>query len=222
MRASPSVGHGDNPPGPEVFLRALALEVVMQEKLSSLREAHKRVRASIEQSGVNVDDLKTMYSLRMKTEAEAETWIRRKFAALSAVHRGVGEKMEFRDLAADEHANLWRHKGRMAGVNGAEPRPLGGVTTEEVSWWMDGYHQGSGARQAAEPVLADILAEALETAERGEVADGTTTSTIGRGAQIVRELEEAAEARAVELRAADEADDGAAAARLEAAGLLDE
>ena len=193
-RASPSVGHGENLPDAQTYLKALALENQMQEKVKALREKHKQVRKAIEGSGVNLDDLKTLYKLKDSSDTEIETWFRRKWGALSAFFGGVRAKFGD-DLFAgyaepDGHREGWVHRGRMAGVTGAEAAPPKGVTTEEIGWWMEGFHEGNDAHEGAKPVLADILAEALETEG---VVDGTRSSKIGQRAKAKREARAAAE-----------------------------
>lgn len=183
-RASPAVGNGDHLPDPEVYLRALALELQMQAKVKALRDQHKKARKAIESSGVRLDDLKTMYALRESSDAEVEQWLRRKWSALSAAFGGL--KTKFGDGLFDGYVDTsgveqsYRHKGRMHGVAGEAAVPPKGITTDEVQWWMEGWNQGNDAHTAAKPVLADILAEALETADEGGVVDGTTTSDIGK------------------------------------------
>src|ERR1700685_1417446 len=183
-RASPSVGHGDNLPPPEAYLRALALELQMVAKKKALNEQHKRIRTAIESSGVVVDDLKTMFAMREKSVSEIEQWFRRKYGALSAQFGGLkakfGEDLFSGYAEPDGQQHTWIHRGRMVGVSGGDPIPPKGITTEESNWWMSGYHEGSDAFTAAKPVLADILAEALETADEGGVVDGTTTSDVGK------------------------------------------
>lgn len=224
-RASPSVGHGDNLPEASTYLRALALELQMQEKVKTLREQHKQVRKAIEGSGVALEDLTTLYKLRDKSETEIEGWFRRKWGALSAYFGGLRERFGD-DLFArtygphDEHRQAWVHRGRMTGVSGLPAEPPKGSNAEEIQWWLSGWHEGNDAHEAAKPVLADILADALEDAEDGGVVDGTPTSTVGARAKARREARAAAEMVRPDPEKDDE-DDGAAE-RLAAAGMGDE
>lgn len=181
-RASPSTGHGDNLPDSSAYLRALALELQMKERKKALSEAHKRVRTTIEGAGIVLEDLDTMVKMRDKSAAETEQWIRRKFAALSSYFTDLKNLELFTPKDPAAKREVYRHKGRMSGVEGKEASPPKGITTDESNEWMSGWHEGNDARAAAEPVLADILSDALKTAAAGGVVDGTKGSKVGRRA----------------------------------------
>lgn len=225
-RASPSTGHGENLPSSDAYLRALALELQMKERKKALNEAHKRVRTTIEGAGIVLEDLDTLVKMKDKSPEESEAWIRRKFAALSSYFSDLRNLELFTPRDHSAKREVYRHKGRMAGVEGLEASPPKGITTDEVTEWMTGWHEGSCAREGSKPVLADILADALKTADAGGVVNGT-----GKGADQPG-LSKRARARAAgemvrEQPEADEDDDGPAgdsggeeaAARLAAAGM---
>jgi hypothetical protein len=204
-RASPSVGHGENTPDASAYLKALALEVGMQKRKDDLREKHKRVRAAIEGSAVVLKDLDTLYKKRNDSPEEIEGWLRRQFAAFSSLFVGLRRYDFLTERDQADRMDSRRMAGRLAGIvtdDEENAKPPAGLIEDELQAWTEGFQEGAAAKSAAEPVLADILAEALQVADAGGVVDATRPSTVGRG------LSKAARARAqVEMvRAQAEAD----------------
>jgi hypothetical protein len=192
-RASPSVGHGENTPDASAYLKALALEVGMQKRKDDLREKHKRVRAAIEGSGVVLKDLDTLYKKRNDSPEEIEGWLRRQFAAFSSLFVGLRRYDFLTERDQADRMDSRRMAGRLAGIvtdDEESAKPPAGLIEDELQAWTEGFQEGAAARSAAEPVLADILAEALKNADEGKVTDGTGKTPVGRG------LSKAARARA--------------------------
>lgn len=183
-RASPSVGHGENTPDASAYLKALALEVGMQKRKADLREKHKRVRAAIEGSGVVLKDLDTLYKKRDDSPEEIEGFLRRQFAAFSSLFVGLRRYEFLTERGEVDRLESRRLTGRLAGIvaeDDENARPPAGLIEDELQAWTEGFQEGAAARSAAEPVLADILAEALQNAEAGIVTNGAGKTPVGKG-----------------------------------------
>jgi len=180
-RKSPGVGRGENLASHEAINNALAMEVLDQEALETVREIRKRHRKNAEQNGVALSDLDDLYKSRDEPISNIVAMIRRKIHYLGSVFHPLRAQTDLfmQASASPEDQHAAKHVGKMAGLKGDPCSPPPALGGEDAQLWIDGHHEGATARAAAlkqrkadEKTLADTLAAALSEPD-GKTVDGT-------------------------------------------------
>lgn len=172
-RASSGIGHNGDLAPHEVWLKALAVEILYQEQKKQLRELHKRARKTLEGKGVTLAELDALYKRREDSPEEIEALFRRLFNAFGAVHTEITQYDLFTVKADAPAKAAHRMNGQMSALAGEPCQPPSGLVGEPLQEWTEGWHEGEETRKAGLKTLADTLAEALAEAEKGNVVDGT-------------------------------------------------
>lgn len=183
-RQSPGVGRagiGDNSgmASYEAITKALAVEVIDQEEAAKLRELRKMHRKAAEGSRVDLSMLDILYRKRDDAISDIFAYIKGQMHYLGTIFTPLRAQVDLFMKASDspEMQHAARHAGRMAGLKGEKGTPPPNLVGEDVQLWMQGYGDGSSARAEAQKErkreLSDILAQALQNAENGDVTDGT-------------------------------------------------
>ena len=220
-RASPALNRTDltNGPSPQDILAALAMEVLDQEAMVTLRERRKAHRKAYELKGGTLQELDRAFKMTDQPVSEIKAWFRRNFAVLGAVFPDLVTQYDLFTVKAEpETKAAHRHVGKMAGLTGKAPECPDSLVGEPLQEWMAGWQEGHEARAGAEQTLADVLAAALDNAEKGIVTDGTGGKRLTKKELKAREValrassdfteDEAERARAAGLEMAKGADFG--------------
>ena len=219
-RASPAINKNlPNGPSPEDVLSALAMEILDQEAALAIRERRKAHRKEYELKGITLPELDRLYKLKDDPISEVEAWFRRQWNTLGAYFKELPAQMDlFTPRADPESVAAHRHTGKMQGLQGKPAEAPDGLVGEPLQEFIAGWQEGHEARAGAEQTLADVLAAALDNAEKGIVTDGTGGKRLTKKELKAREValrassdfteDEAERARAAGLEMAKGADFG--------------
>ena len=141
-------------------------------------------------------------------------------AALAIRERRKAHRKEYelKGITLPESVAAHRHTGKMQGLQGKPAEAPDGLVGEPLQEFLAGWQEGYEARAGAEQTLADVLAAALDNAEKGIVTDGTGGKRLTKKELKAREValrassdfteDEAERARAAGLEMAKGADFG--------------
>lgn len=178
-RASPATGKAGNGPSPDAIMEALAVEMLDQDALTTVKERRKRNRKIAEGKGVDLGHLDALYKRRDEPASKIEEYFRGLWMHMTAHFTDLADQMDmFVPKAAREAKAAFFHSGMMAGLKGEKDEAPLNLDGDERNEWLKGHTKGAGLRGGAEKSLADTLAAAMKIADAGGVVDGKTGEAV--------------------------------------------
>ena len=179
-RRSPAVGRGENLASHDAIRKALAMEILDQERLDREKEFRKRHRAGAEKSGVNLSKLDMLFKRREDQPNDILADIKSTMHYLGAVILPLRKQYDMFVTASEsvEAQNAAWRAGEMAGLNGKPAQPPANLVGEDAQLWLEGHGIAAKVRaevererKAEEKAEAERIA--AEKAEAGAAIDGT-------------------------------------------------
>lgn len=186
-RKSPGVGRGENLAAPEAIRRALAIEILDQERLDREKEFRKRHRKGAELNGVVLQELDKLYRRREDSVQDIFADFKRALYYAGAIFRPLKQQYDLFIQASDsvEMQNAAYQAGLYAGMSNKPATPPANLSGEDAQLWLEGHGIGLKDRAAAEKERKEE--EKKDAEERKAAIDGT-----GKGDQAANVRAQAA------------------------------
>lgn len=171
-RAHPGIGHNGPPPSHADIRKAMAIDLIFEEKEKALREEKKRAMKRVEGMGVRKDDLIFIKSLKDKTGTEMVEAFKRHWHLAGAIYEEQHEQLDIfapKPSAPEVRAANFT-MGLMKGLKGEELEISPAIVGDDRQQMINGFNEGKAKREAAR---LEVLGEALQNAEEGKVTNGT-------------------------------------------------
>lgn len=151
-KKSPGTGRGENLTSDEAILKALAVEILDQERLDREKEFRKRHRKAAEANGVVLPDLDALYKRREDPVSDILADMKRRMHYFGAFFKPIRQQFDMFVTASEsiEAQNAAAMAGRLAGLNGKPATPPPNLTGEDAQIWLEAHGLATKARAAAE------------------------------------------------------------------------
>lgn len=194
-RKSPGTGRGENLADPAEIRRALAIEILDQERLAEQKEFRKRHRSTAEGKGVNLSELDGLYKRRDDPVHDIFADFKRKLYYFGAIFRPLKQQYDLFTKASEsvEMQNAAYQAGLYAGMSAKPASPPPNLAGEDAQLWLEGHGLGIKDRAAAERErkAEEKKAEEEKKAARDAVAAAAIDGT-GQGDQAAQVRAQAA------------------------------
>lgn len=186
-KKSPGTGRGENLTSDDAILKALAVEILDQERLDREKEFRKRHRKAAEGNGVVLPDLDALYKRREDPVQDILADFKRRLHYFGAFFKPIRQQFDLFVTSSEsvEAQNASAMAGRMAGLTGKPATPPPNLTGEDAQIWLDAHGTAAKARSAAEKERA--AEEKKDAEDRKAAIDGT-----GKGDQAAQVRAQAA------------------------------
>lgn len=188
-RRSPGVGDNSGEVDEGKVRHYLAVEILDQEAMETVRARRKRNR-KLAEAFVPLADLDALYKMKDEPPASIILFFKRRLSVFSSFFTELKQFDLFQPRPnAPEVRAAFHHAGLMAGLQDKANQPPPGCAGDDLQQWQAGYSEGTEARDGASKANADFLAGALKNAEAGIVTDGTVKGNANKvGAQAAADF----------------------------------